>query len=206
MLTCGPWRPVWLETFETRISDLSCQVEIESNLSSATVTASVECEGVTPDEIEIRLLGPGGSLIQEQIVTTSSASFVVQRPELWYPVGNGAQPLYSTTATARVQDGTILCTSTKRFGIRLVELIQRPLKHAPGTTFFFRINNTPIFCRGADWIPSAMFLPQTTPATYHRWIQLMVDGNQNMVRVWGGGTYEADVFYCLLYTSPSPRD
>ena len=23
----------------------------------------------------------------------------------------------------------------------------------------------------------------------------MVDGNQNMVRIWGGGIYEADEFY-----------
>jgi len=195
MLTCGPWRPIWLETFTTRISDLACQVEIDTNLSSARVTAIVDYEGITPDDIELRLLSHDGSLVEEQIVTTSSAMFVVQKPELWYPVGNGAQPLYSITATARTQDGTILCTSSKRLGIRLVELIQRPLKHAPGTTFFFRINNVPIFCRGADWVPSAMFLPQTTPATYRRWIQLMVDGNQNMVRVWGGGTYENDVFY-----------
>ena len=32
---------------------------------------------------------------------------------------------------------------------------------------------------------------------YRRWLQLLVDGNQNMIRVWGGGIYEADDFYEL---------
>lgn len=30
---------------------------------------------------------------------------------------------------------------------------------------------------------------------YREWLQLLVDGNQNMIRVWGGGIYEADDFY-----------
>jgi hypothetical protein len=48
-----------------------------------------------------------------------------------------------------------------------------------------------------------------TEQRYRDWLQLLVDGNQNMIRVWGGGIYEADVFYdiCdgglhLIYSFP----
>ena len=34
-----------------------------------------------------------------------------------------------------------------------------------------------------------------TSERYRSWLQLLKDGNQNMVRVWGGGIYEHDVFY-----------
>lgn len=36
-----------------------------------------------------------------------------------------------------------------------------------------------------------------TRERYRDWLKLLVDGNQNMVRVWGGGIYEADDFYEL---------
>lgn len=34
-----------------------------------------------------------------------------------------------------------------------------------------------------------------TKERYRAWLQLLVDGNQNMIRVWGGGIYEHDEFY-----------
>lgn len=44
-------------------------------------------------------------------------------------------------------------------------------------------------------IPADSFLTEITPEKYRDWLQLMVDGNQNMVRVWAGGIYEPDEFY-----------
>ena len=36
-----------------------------------------------------------------------------------------------------------------------------------------------------------------TAERYRNWLQLAVDGNMSMLRVWGGGIYEEDVFYDL---------
>lgn len=38
-------------------------------------------------------------------------------------------------------------------------------------------------------------LYSVTRERYRAWLQLLVDGNQNMIRVWGGGIYEHDAFY-----------
>jgi beta-mannosidase len=195
MLTCGPWRPVYLESFTARISDQAVQGMLSDGFDMATITPSVELESPCDALIHYVLWAPDAVILHEQRLVDTNATFVIASPQLWFPVGNGKQPLYAITASAISKDGTMLTTVSKRFGIRHVELIQRPLKSSSGTTFFFRVNGVPIFCRGADWVPSSMFLPKTTPKTNRKWIQLMVDGNQNMVRVWAGGIYEQDALY-----------
>ena len=34
-----------------------------------------------------------------------------------------------------------------------------------------------------------------THERYRAWLEMLVNGNQNMIRVWGGGIYEHDAFY-----------
>ena len=34
-----------------------------------------------------------------------------------------------------------------------------------------------------------------THERYRAWLEMLVKGNQNMIRVWGGGIYEHDAFY-----------
>jgi len=168
---------------------------LDENFESATVTASIGYEGTRPNLTKCKLLSPDGVVLEEITSIDTKATFVVSSPDLWYPVGNGRQPLYMLTASAATIKGNVVDTASKRFGIRKVELVQHPLKYCAGTTFLFRVNGVPVFSRGADWVPSGMFLPKTTPETYRKWIQLMVDGNHNMVRVWAGGIYEQEVFY-----------
>lgn len=51
--------------------------------------------------------------------------------------------------------------------------------------------------RGANWIPADALPARATPAQTRALLQSAVDANMNMIRVWGGGQYEADWFYEL---------
>ncbi|MEZ4720055.1 MAG: glycoside hydrolase family 2 protein [Caldilineaceae bacterium] len=66
-----------------------------------------------------------------------------------------------------------------------------------GESFCFAVNGVPFFAKGANWIPADTFATRLTPADYARLIDDAVAANMNMLRVWGGGIYEDDVFYDL---------
>jgi len=70
-------------------------------------------------------------------------------------------------------------------------------KVADGTTFYFELNGEPLFAKGANYIPCDVFLPRVTRAVYEKTIDDAAAVNMNMLRVWGGGVYEDDVFYEL---------
>ncbi|MEP7164179.1 MAG: glycoside hydrolase family 2 protein [Ferruginibacter sp.] len=76
-----------------------------------------------------------------------------------------------------------------------VKLIQQ--KDSIGTSFYFEKDGKPVYCKGANWIPADMFLPKVKKTDYRKILQSAKDANMNMLRVWGGGVYEADEFYDL---------
>lgn len=59
------------------------------------------------------------------------------------------------------------------------------------------LNGVPVFMKGANYIPPDMFMPRAfkNPQVYNKTIQDAIDANFNMLRIWGGGQYEFDVFY-----------
>jgi beta-mannosidase len=192
--TSGPWKPVYLEVFQARISEFIVRREVAEDLKTAVVkiTGSVEGGG---KEVEIEVLSPtGASIAKEEVEVDEKGQFItdlrVKNPELWWPFTHGLQPLYTITCT--------LPSFSKRelkIGFRRLRLLQHPLKKAAGTSFTFEINNTRIFCGGSCWIPGDYLLPRFTPQRYHSWLTLAKSGNQTMIRVWGGGIVESDDFY-----------
>lgn len=78
---------------------------------------------------------------------------------------------------------------------RKVELIQQA--DSIGRTFYFKIDGKPVYMKGANYIPSEMFLPRLKKEDYRKIILAAKEANMNMLRVWGGGIYEDDAFYDL---------
>ncbi|MBK8519975.1 MAG: glycoside hydrolase family 2 protein [Chitinophagaceae bacterium] len=77
----------------------------------------------------------------------------------------------------------------------IVKLIQQ--KDSIGTSFYFEKNGKPIYAKGANWIPGDVFLPRLKRDDYRKMLLSAKDANMNMLRVWGGGVYEANDFYDL---------
>ncbi|XP_032664482.1 beta-mannosidase [Odontomachus brunneus] len=112
----------------------------------------------------------------------------------WWPNGYGEQNLYylSTTVTTVYE----ILHKQIRVGFRTVELVEEPLKK--GRSFYFRINNVPIFAKGSNFIPASIF-PElgAKEETIRHLLSSAKETHMNMLRVWGGGLYESKLFYDL---------
>jgi beta-mannosidase len=195
-LTCGPWRPVNLEVYQSRVVDLHANVEVEESLKSAKVVTHAAVEG-TASHVRFNISLGSKSVSTETVSVKDGeavATFKVQSPELWYPIRYGKQPRYTIKATLLAESAEV-DTASRRIGLRKVEVVQRPLVDQPGTTFFFQVNNVPIFCGGSNWIPADNFIPRISKERYYDWVKMVANGNQFMLRVWGGGIYEEEPLY-----------
>ena len=185
-----------METYITRISDLSCTINVCKSLKAAEIVARAEVEGDV-EEVRFQIAYSGKIVAQESVPVDkaiATATLRAQSPKLWYPHSYGAQPLYLLTATL-LHKNTALDVCQKPFGIRRVKVVRNKLKNVSGTSFYFEINNVPVFCGGSNWIPADIFIPRIGAQKYRDWIRMAVEGNQIMLRVWGGGIYEEQAFY-----------
>ena len=176
-------------TGDLRLDDVAIRQRHASGAVELDVTfhafAFAPCEGEAEVEIDGR---------REAAVMTAwpgenrvTVTVRVEEPRLWWPAGDGDQAFYDLSVSLGGQSRTM------RIGLRSVEL----LTHADqiGNRFAFRINGREIFMKGANWIPGDALPARATPDQVRDLLQSAVDANMNMIRVWGGGQYEADWFY-----------
>jgi beta-mannosidase len=212
LLTVGPWRPVRLEVFTARIADLHCPIEVTPDLRVATIPVKIDVEAGSAIArnaqelalffaslmVQVDLFDPDGAPVASVTLPVvdgrGSTDLVVFAPRLWWPNGYGDQPLYRLVVTLQ-RNNDILDRRELRLGLRRLRLVQDPLEGEPGTTFLFEVNNVPIFCGGANWIPADSFVTRITPERYRAWCEQAAAANMVMLRVWGGGIYEHDAFY-----------
>ena len=183
LMTAGPWRPVRLECYDARIEDLwtESSIDVTSQRALGSIFAKVEGAPGTDITFKISFLE---RLIWSRTVKVASkrivkAEFDISDAQLWYPYGYGSQPLYEISVDL-MSSGNVVDQRSKKTGFRHIELVQRP--DSVGKTFYFRINGVEIFCGGSDWIPADSFVTRISKEKYRKWIQLVVEGNQTMIR------------------------
>ena len=200
--TSGIYLPAYLEAWDgARIDDIFVEQETVSQ-ASADLDVHADILASKQEKVTVSVsYGIGGtSLHQERVVTLTPGSnrisfpIEITHPQLWFPSGYGAQPIYHFHV-AVAEDGHELDTKDAKTGLRSV-ILRRDLDKW-GRSFEFDINGIPIFAKGADIVPFDSFPSRVTDAKYRHILQSAKDANMNMVRLWGGGYYENEEFYDL---------
>ncbi len=198
LVTSGIWRPVYLRAWNAaKIQDLQI-VQNEVTKESAAMTANFEIEAEEAGSAVLTVENEGQILATKKIelekgLKTYPVDFTIANPKLWWTNGLGEQPLY--TINGKVKAKNIESIASERIGIRTLKLVRN--KDEKGTTFYFELNGVPVFMKGANYIPNDIFPARVTEENYRKVINTAKDCNHNMLRVWGGGNYESDLFYDL---------
>lgn len=176
-VSCGIWRPVRLLEFTNRIVRASV---LQERLEDSSFRVWVEAEVDGDSQPKASLRSPDGEEGGE-----GKLEFLIREPQLWWPNGEGEQPLYDLCIWVEGHE------IRKRIGLRTIKLVREP--DEIGTSFEFEVNERRIWARGANWIPNDSFLGRESGIK--KQIETCRQLNMNMLRVWGGGVYESEEFY-----------
>ncbi len=151
----------------------------------------------------LRLKVAGQGFSHEEVVdrpgrVNSYTTVRIPDPKLWWPNGMGAAALYDYEALLEI-GGVIVDRRAGRLGVRESRIVEEPFTPAagPGFSFWLEINGQRVFCKGANWVPLGIWPGAVADEPYRFYLQKAAQAGFNMLRVWGGGIYERDLFYDL---------
>lgn len=205
----GIWRGIHLEGRSTgRLLDVRFDQDHEDGM--VNLFTRVQCDlwdrsgpppfGEThPDSartIRLRVTGPDREVWQADAPARPQQSIpvTITNPQLWWPNGYGEQPLYRVEVDL-IDEERAVDRRVYTLGLRTLEL--RQAEDEWGKSFTFVVNGLPLWIKGSNWIPADSFPTRVSAAHLEHLIRSAAETNQNMLRVWGGGTYESDNFYDL---------
>jgi beta-mannosidase len=198
----GIWKELRLEGAGTaRIEDV--HLRQEHHAGQVTVTAEIAVERWKDIALSASMIltDPAGRILKMDAPISGEKTAIeiqIPDPQLWWPNGYGAQPLYQVEIVLSADEpagARVLDRRGYQMGLRTVEL--RQADDAWGKSFEFMVNGVPVFAKGSNWIPADSFPTRISAESMEGLIRSAVETHQNMLRVWGGGVYEEERFYDL---------
>ncbi|ADU28568.1 beta-mannosidase [Evansella cellulosilytica] len=195
----GIWRNVSLEGYsKAKLQDVYVTQKHDDHVVELSVAIEKVQFSTDTTTVFTKVYDPDGNLLEESANTSENnnihETFTIPNPQKWYPAQYGEQPLYLVEVEV-VVNGKKVDTKSLQIGLRTIDIVQEDDEW--GQSFYFKINGTPIFSKGANYIPEDNILARTSREKTERLIKDCVAANFNMIRVWGGGHYPEDYFFEL---------
>ena len=190
----GIWKSVELKGYsKSYIKEIYIeQVEILDSIANLKI--NLELEVLNSGQYSLLVNDKDYKIKLKKGKQKISLDYDILNPTLWWPHGYGKQHLYKIE-TKLIENQNIISKKTNKIGIRKTELITS--KDSLGSKFYFKINNQAIFMKGANYIPQDNLQNRVSKKKYIKLLNQAIEANMNMIRVWGGGIYEEEIFYNL---------
>ncbi|TLS52939.1 hypothetical protein FE782_06080 [Paenibacillus antri] len=209
LIHLGIWDRVYLEaTGDVRLEDAFVRPTLTDDFANADVAVTTTLHAATAATVETDIVL---SLAGREVARTSSTRTVepgratfaetlrIERPELWWPNGAGAQTLYDAkvTVAVREKDGTTTTSDerTTTFGIRRIEWARNETPDETALPYTLVVNGRRLYMKGWNWVPIDAMYGVERPEKLERLLRLAQRANCNLLRVWGGGLIEKEAFY-----------
>lgn len=199
LLTSGIWDETYLE-IAPKTAPRS--LEISYRLSDDLKLCTVRAEAHTFAETDLDLTASFGedTVYAAKMHTLNGCcvfEFAIENPQLWYPIGYGPQNMYSICVSSGGE------SRSRRVGFRRSKLVMnegswavigypKTRADAPAT---LEINGVRVFAKGSNWVNAMLFPGDMNEAHYRSLVQLAVDCNMNIFRIWGGGYVNKESFF-----------
>ncbi|MCU4157970.1 glycoside hydrolase family 2 protein [Carboxylicivirga sp. A043] len=198
LVTSGIWEPITLKAWNTARLDNIHTNQLDISETVALLNSVFEIEAQTSENAELSIFVNNEELSTKKVqlqegLHTYKVDFEIENPKRWWSNGLGDAHLYKVKGQLKTKAG--IETFEHTLGLRTIELVRED--DETGRSFYFKLNGQPVFMKGANYIPNDVFLDRVSPEKYEHIIKSAADCHFNMLRVWGGGIYEKEIFYAL---------
>lgn len=206
-------RGIWDETGliirnQTRLSDVKIDYVLNETLTTADITLGIEGKELVGNSFRWVLKDPDGKVVVEKQLQLYADNNIVHHTlpkiNLWWPNGYGNPALYSSELFLLNKNEQIIEQRIRNVGFRRVRLIMNEKLWQDESIFpktrsvapiTIEINNRRIFAKGSNWVHPEVFVGLITPELYRKQLMLAKEANFNILRVWGGGITNKEVFF-----------
>ncbi|HPO86379.1 MAG TPA: glycoside hydrolase family 2 TIM barrel-domain containing protein [Candidatus Hydrogenedentes bacterium] len=198
----GVWDTLVLRTGVTASFELTAlRTQLDDDNSTGTLDVVISFSG-DPTACQVGVVLRDGSNVlamHSDKLNCGENRLELQRLTVkpWWPNLHGEPTTYTVECYATDGNGNTLWRESRTVGFRRIDW--QPCEGAPegAEPWVCVVNDKPIFLQGANWVPPLDLYADATEEDYCRLIELYRDMGANVLRVWGGGILEKEIFYTL---------
>jgi beta-mannosidase len=178
----------------TRLDNIVPWIKMSDDLSTAELTIRSFIEGTGSSNgltLEATLVETNqkvsGQIFTSKGISPYELKMKVIKPALWWPRGEGDPDLYTLKVEVKL-NGKVIDSGSRKIGFRKIE-VDRSKHPVEGNYFTIKVNNRPVFMKGGNWVPADMIYSSVDHKRLEKLVDLAVDANFNILRIWGGGLF-----------------